>query len=455
MRHPPDARSLALDALDALERRDAYAEAVLDAVLSRHPELPPRDRALASHLVYGVLRWRNRLDWHLRRASSRPLERIHPRLLQVLRLGVYQILFLDRVPDRAAVHESVALARRAGLGHACGFANAVLRRVASRGRSEPLPRDPRRRLSLLFGIPEWLVERWSAEHGPEGAEVLCRAAARIPTLWLRIDPRRISREEALAELRRDGIEAFPGAFGPEAVGLTGAGDPRQVPLVRRGAALVQDQASQLVAHWLAPEPGWHILDACAAPGLKATHLLALAGSEAEVTALEIHPHRARAIAALGERLGCRGLFPVAADARTFACRRAFDAALVDAPCSGLGVLARTPEAKWRRRESDLVELPPLQLAILERAAEAVRPGGVLVYATCTTLRAENEAVVAAFLAKHPDYAPDPPPPGPVAWGELVGPDGFLRTYPGPATGAGARALDGFFAARLRRKGPAR
>ncbi|MHB8767218.1 MAG: transcription antitermination factor NusB, partial [Deferrisomatales bacterium] len=277
MRELPDPRHLALTALEALERREGYADAALDGLLSRHPGLPPRDRALVSHLVYGVLRWRSRLDAFLARASARPLARVHPRLLQILRLGAYQLLFLDRIPSHAAVGATVELARATGLGHACGFANAVLRKVAAQGADLPLPADPAGRLALLFGCPPWLVERWLAEYGPEGAEALCRAASSVPALWLRVDPRRVSREAALAELRAGGVAAEPGAYAPEAVWLgTSAGDPRAIPLVARGDAVVQDQASQLVAHLVAPEPGARLLDACAAPGLKAAHLAALA-----------------------------------------------------------------------------------------------------------------------------------------------------------------------------------
>jgi 16S rRNA (cytosine967-C5)-methyltransferase len=448
----PDARTLALKALDAVERRGAFAERVLDGLLARRPGLLPRERALASHLLYGVLRWRNRLDAHLARAASRPLEKVHPRLLQVLRLGAYQILFLDRIPDRAAVSESVELARRAGLNHACGFVNAVLRKVAAAGPDLPCPADPASRLSLLFGCPLWLVELWIREHGAQGVEFLCRAASQIPPLWLRVNPRRISRTDALSELQREGFTAAVGAYGPEAVRVESAGDPKAIPLVARGCAVVQDQASQLVAHLVAPEPSWRILDACAAPGLKATHLAVLAGEESRVTALELRPHRARAIGELAGRLRCGEIQVEVADAREFRPAEAFHAVLVDAPCSGLGVLNRNPEAKWRRRPDELLAYPRLQLALLENLAAAVRPGGVLVYATCTTVRAENEGVIEAFLTNRSDFELEPPPSGAVSWDHLVTRDGHFRTFPEQSSTGGARALDGFFGARLRRGG---
>ncbi len=450
MKPSPDARSLAISILEALERRESYADAALHAALARHPRLPARERALVGQLVYGVLRWRNRLDAHLQRASRRPLGRIHPLLLQILRVGAYQVLFLDRVPAHAAVDRAVEETRRRGLGHAAGFVNAVLRRVARDGPDLPLPEALPDRLALLFGCPGWLVERWIREHGPAGAEALCRASSRVPELWLRVDTRRLDREEAVRVLRDAGLGAEPGRHGPEAVRVEARGDPRRLPLVRDGLAVVQDQASQLIAHYLAPERGWSILDACAGPGLKATHLGMLAGPDARVVALDVHPARAREVARLAARCAVPNVRVLAGDARRPPLEAPFDAVLVDAPCSGLGTLSRTPEAKWRRAPGEIAALPGLQEALLEGVAHLVRPGGVLVYATCTTLAAENEEVVGRFLGRHPEFRAEPPPEGPVAWGPLLDPQGFLRTYP-EALGQGAAALDGFFAARLRRR----
>lgn len=455
MSKTPDPRTLALGALHAMRRRDAFADALLDGILGRHPELDSRSRGLLSHLLYGVLRWQNRLDAHLARASNRPLERMHPLLLDVLRLGAYQILFLDRVPDRAAVSESVKLARASGLAHAAGFVNAVLRKVAAQGRDPPLPEDSAGQLSLLFGCPLWLVEAWSREHGEAGAERLCRAASSLPTLTLRLDVARVGRDDALAGLAAEGLPAGAGRWAPEAVWVENAGDPRGLSLVAQGFAVVQDQASQLVAHLLGPQPGWRVLDACAAPGLKATHLAALTGRDGAVVALDLHPHRVRMIEELARRLRADNLEARQADAREYraSAGELFDAVLVDAPCSGLGVLSRTPDAKWRRTPEDIAPLPAVQLALLRNLAAAVRPGGVLVYATCTTLRAENEGVIEAFLAAHPGFHREPPPPGGIDWAEITTGEGYLRTYPDRVGEGEGAALDGFFAARLARSRP--
>lgn len=446
-----NARTLALETLQSLERRRGYSDATLYAVLTRNRDLPESEKGLLLHLVYGVLRWRNRLDAQLARASTRPLARIHPKLLDVLRLGTYQVHYLDRIPHWAAISESVELARRSGLAHAAGFVNAVLRKVAAEGPHLPLPEDPGGRLSLLFGCPLWLVEAWLAEHGPDGAERLARASSAIPTLTLRVDTRRVSRLDAEGELRAAGLEAGPGEWAPEAIWMEGGGDPRALPLIRDGRALVQDQGSQLVAHLLRPEPGWRILDACAAPGLKATHLAQLMDDRGEIVATDVHPHRVRLVRELAERLGLGSIRAEAADARAHDYgRESFDAALVDAPCSGLGVLSRTPEAKWRRSPSEIPELAALQAEILDNVAAAVRPGGLLAYVTCTTLRAENEDVVRGFLARHSEYRLEPfeAPAG----GEELSSDGLFKTFPRLVGEPRARAVDGFFGARLRRDG---
>ncbi len=444
----PDARLFALSVLDDLERRDRYADVALDAALRRAPGLGPADRALASHLVYGVLRWKNRLDAHLARASARPLSRTHPKVLQVLRLGAYQILFLDRVPDRAAVHTAVDLTRAAGHAHAAGFVNAVLRRVARDGPQPPPARDRAEELSLLYGCPRWLVERWCDEHGWEGAERLCRAASRVPARWLRV---RGPADASAAELRAAGLEAEPGAFAPGAVRVDGRGDPRQWPLLADGRAVVQDQASQLVVHLLDPRPGERVLDACAGPGIKTTQLAEAVGPDGRVTAVDVHPHRVRAVLRLAAETGAANVDAVVSDSRSFAFPAAFDRVLVDAPCSGLGVLARNPDAKWRRGPDSLGRFPVLQAALLHNLAAAVRPGGVLVYATCTTLAAENDRVVDAFLAANPAFSPAPPPDNGVRWDKLVDAGGRLRTFPGAQDGTGPEELDGFFAARLARE----
>lgn len=445
-------RSLALEVLDKIAKTSGYSDIVLDACLKNASTLDQRDKSLAGNLAYGVLRWQNLLDAHIEQVSNLPLRKIKPRLLWILRMGAYQLFFLNRIPHRAAVNETVNLARNSGFFHAAGFVNAVMRKLSSVDHRLSLPKHPAARFSLLFGCPVWIVELWLKEHGVEGTEAMLGQLSRIPSRWLRIDSRKINMDRAVAELEASGIEAYPGAFAPEAILIKYSGDLRDIPMIVKGQALVQDQASQLIAHMLAPKPGWKILDACAAPGLKATHLAQLAGDETKVVALEIHGHRARAMAETCEKHGFKNVEIIVGDALDYKAEFLFDAILADAPCSGLGVLNRNPEAKWRLDPEKMKSLPKLQCNILLNLADSLKVGGVLIYSTCTSSRAENDGVIECFLAQRSDFRLERPPMGEFDFGDLVSSDGFLKTYPRAMEDDESRALDGFFGARLKKVG---
>jgi 16S rRNA (cytosine967-C5)-methyltransferase len=457
-----NARTLAAQALGELERREGWADALLDGLLARHPTLEPRERALTTALVYGVLRRRNLLDRLIEQAANRPLKKVHPKLLTLLRLGAFQIIGMDRIPNSAAVHETVAMTRQQGQGHASGFANAVLRRISERaqkagsgGLLDGLAKkeDPIDRLGLECGLPRWLLEHWHSEQGVEGAEQLARATAQLPPLYLRLDTRQMSREDALASLQTgsDVKQCGLGGYAPEAIWAEGAGNPRALQLISDGHALVQGQASQLVTRLLDPQPGWRVLDACAAPGLKTSHIVRAMEGRGEVVALELHDHRARQTQELMDRLRATNVTVVEADAATFQDDKGFDAILVDAPCSGLGVLSHTPEKRWRLAPQELDRFPKLQRAILDNVAGQLRPGGVLVYSTCTTAQAENESIVEGFLADHKTFTMEAAQETGRIAPELCDEGGYLRTYPRPPAAVPDNHLDGFFAARLRRR----
>lgn len=439
-----DPRRVAARILSDLESRTAFAEPLLDSALSR-TEADPRDRGLCTTLVYGVLRMRIRLDRFLAMASGREIAEIDAKVLALLRVGAYQLLFMERVPKRAAVDTSVKAAKEMGLGHASGFVNAVLRRV-SEGKTPQPPSDEAGRIAYEHSVEPWLASRWLSEFGAEGAANLAALSSAEPPLYLRLDTRKSSRRELLESLAlvRD---AGPGAFAPDSVWVKGGGDPRSLELVAKGLALVQGQASQLVAPMLEPKTGQRFLDACAAPGMKTFHLASLLGPEGEVVALDIHEHKVRRLSETAARLGFSNVKPRQADATVFNDGSGFDGALVDAPCTGLGVLARNPERKWRLDPMDPVRLAETQMAILTNVARLVKPDGVLVYATCTTTGEENEGVVRDFLAANREWSEDPAPlPAGVADGA-----GRLKTYPRSWGGESGDHLDGFFATRFRRR----
>jgi 16S rRNA (cytosine967-C5)-methyltransferase len=390
------ARRAALVALTEVEERDRWSNlAVPDAIAS----LPSaRDRAFAAHLAYETLRWEGSLDAALATVCSRPLAEVEPGLRRVLRLGAVQLLVSD-VPDRAAVDTSVQLAGevvpRGRAKGAAGFVNGVLRALVRRGADLGWPdrdEDPVGHLALSTGHPTWIVADLVARYDENRVAAILAADDVAPGVSLRAN---IDRAELLAELTAAGIDARPGAL-PEAIRAPGA-DPRRLDAVRDGRAVVQDEASMRVAHATGASPGDRVLDLCAGPGGKTTHLAHLVGPTGHVHAVELHPHRARMIAASAERQGVAVEVEVA-DALRLAPDPVHDVVLLDAPCTGLGTGRRRPEVRWRRTPEDAEQLAALQRQLLAVAAAATRPGGTLTYAVCTWTDAETRQVVDAFDA---------------------------------------------------------
>lgn len=457
---PSEARALALRVLGRVSEAGAYADLALRAELGRCG-LPARDRALATELVYGTLRWRGRLDALLARVlthdpAGQRLRRLHhrldvlePRVLDLLRLGAYQLVFCDRVPDAAAVSESVRLAHAAGLGRASGLVNAALRRLAREHRAIALPAladDPLGHLVHALSVPPWVATRWLAAFGPGEAAALAAALNQPAPRTLRANRRRGSREALLAELRTRGVDAVPCRFAPDGVRLVGPADPARDPAFVEGRMTMQDEASQLVVELLDPQPGERVLDTCAAPGGKATASAERVGPDGLVIAVDRHERRLGLVARDAERLGLANLRSLVADATRCLpdelAPGSFDRVLVDAPCSGLGAWRRNPDARWRATADAPTRLAAVQLAILRHAVPLLAAGGALVYSTCTLTPEENEAVVEQLLENAPELRRTPPAALPASLASLLDADGALRTLPH------RHDADGFFAVRL-------
>jgi 16S rRNA (cytosine967-C5)-methyltransferase len=445
-----DPRQVAFEVLRRVDQ-GAYADLTLDARLNRGG-MAQRDRALATELVYGVLRQRGRLDFALSRFCQRPLTQLEADLLALLRLGAYQLLCLDRVPARAAVHESVELARRIGLERLTGFINGVLRSL-DRGRDTILWPDPEGdQLSYLvdgLSLPPWLAKRWLAELGAELAQGLGEAFLQPPPFTLRANTLKIGRDELLEAFGEAGHIVTPTGYAPDGLVLTERGNA-PLPGADQGWFQVQDEASMLIAHLLQPQEGEAILDGCAAPGGKTTQIAALTANASRIFALDLHPKRLELVRQGAARLGCQGIESRVWDLTRpphFLADASFDRVLIDAPCSGFGVLRRNPESRWRRTEAEIIELARLQGQMLNNVASLLRPGGVLVYSLCTITPEETEGVVEAFLAQHSDYQrEDLRPLVPADWQPLLDERGALRTFPHKHGG-----MDAFYAVRLRRK----
>jgi 16S rRNA (cytosine967-C5)-methyltransferase len=429
-----DARRVAYEILLRTEREGAYADVELGRALSGRA-LAEADRKLATLLVYGTLARRLTLDHTIARYADRKISKIDLPALTAIRLAVFQIGFLDRVPAYAAVDGSVKLAKKRS-PRTAGFVNAVLRRVAERGLVDPDDADPLTRLSIRVSHPRWLAERWCNELGEEEAERLMHADNEPMPNAMRILTDRDSAERALAAA---GIESRDGRYAPDAVITSRA---ESLP----GVAIPQSEASQVVALFLDVHRGMRVLDACAAPGGKTAYLARLVGPGGHVTAVDSARGSARRIRATLESTGTESNvdiheMPVEALDES----GGYDAVLVDAPCSGLGTLREHPEIRWRREPDDIADLAARQRSALAAAAKHLRPGGRLVYSTCTLLAEENDEVVDGFLQDNSEFAAAPSPFGDVPAAELVGTDGRLRTYPHRHDTAG------FFAAGIRKK----
>jgi len=446
---PALARQLALRVLERVERAGAYADVLLRALLGRG-DLSAADRAFATDLVYGTLRWRGRLDFLLAQVLDRELDKLEPLVANALRLGAYQIVLSQgRTPPEVAVDEAVRCVRAAGAERATGLVNAVLRRLAAEHARIALPdaeRDPLGHLTHALSLPAWLAARWLEVYGAGEAVALAHASNGIPPLVVRANRLRADRDGLLWELRG----RFPGAeacrFARDGIRLGRRGNPALDPAFLDGRFTVQDEASQLVAALVDPRPGDRVLDVCAAPGGKATALAERLGGDGLVVALDRHARRLDLVSRQARRLGLENLRCAVRDASRplsdLAAERGFDRVLVDAPCSGLGTLRRNPDARWRIGPTEPARLAETQLAILRQAAAVLVPGGVLVYSTCTLLPEENEATVKAFLAEAPRFRQLGPDEAPDEVRPLVGADGCFRTFPH------RHDADGFFAARL-------
>jgi 16S rRNA (cytosine967-C5)-methyltransferase len=415
----------------------AYADRALHAESVRH-RLPPRERALATQLVYGVVQRRRTLDDVIAALAGRPVDRLEPAVLAALRLGVFQLAFLERIPPHAAVGESVELAKRASRAGA-GLVNAVLRRAAREARAivAGLPDGTPAEAALRHSYPDWIAELWFDALGADDARAFMAAGNERAEAALRANTLRTT-SAALHE--RLPVAARPADGLPEGLVLDAPFDAFASPLWEEGLFMPQSRAAMAVARTLAPRPGEDVLDLCAAPGGKTTHLAALMEDRGRIVAVERHPGRAEALRRTAARMAASAVEVRTADATQPHEPEAFDRVLVDPPCSDLGTLAARPDARWRKDPGTVATLAAEQDRILDTAADAVRPGGVLVYSTCTISPDENERRIEAFLERHPRFAAAEPPSGLPVWDHPSVP--FQQILPH------RDGTDGFFIARL-------
>ena len=441
-------REAALKALHRAEARDVPPRDVLDTLLRRYG-YGERDRAFATELVYGTVRWRRRLDWMLGQLMRGDPESLTPWIRHILRMGLYQLMMMDRVHDAAATHETVELAKRYGHAGTVRLTNAILR-TAIRKRDQlgrPVSgKDPVTALGVTHSYPAWLTKRWIDRYGMDGATALMKAGNRPPGLTIRVNTPRSTAPDLAERLKGQGIDVEPGRWLPDFLTIRHTGDLRNLPDHEAGLFQVQDESAGLAVRFLGPREGETIVDLCCAPGGKTTYIAQNVGAGGQVIACDFALHRLRRVEENRQRMGLGQVRLVVMDGGSPGLDLEADRVLVDAPCSGLGTISRRPDLRWRRKAADMDRLRGEQLALLEGGARMVKPGGVLVYSTCTIEPDENEEVVSAFCGGHPGFRLETPADWPRELSGVMDGEGRIATLPS------THGVDGSFAARLRRAG---
>jgi 16S rRNA (cytosine967-C5)-methyltransferase len=453
-RRPPktaDPRRLSMEVLDQLDTRDLPLSLLLDDAIESHPDLAEKDRALLHTIVYGVARWRGQLDWTMGHFARQRPENLSFHLRNLLRMGLFQICHLDRVPPAAAVNTTVQLAKATGEGRKAGFVNGLLRNAVRQRDKIPLP-DPKTApdtyLAIRHALPRWLVRRWLKRFGFDETAALGTALLARPPITVRTNTLRTTPSDLAAALSREAT-VTPSAYTPLAFRVTAADrPPGSWPAIRQGACQVQDEAAQLVGDLMAASPGETVLDACAGLGGKTGHLAQMMNNQGRLIAADLTALKLERLSAQMRRQGVTNVEPRPLDLERPEMLESlpwFDRILLDAPCSGLGVLRRNPDTKWRRSSSDLARYQTRQVRILTAVATRLRSGGRLVYAVCSMEPEENAAVIDQFLNSQPDFdidrASEKLLPAAAA---LMDARGAIATYPH------RHGMDGFYMIALKR-----
>ncbi|MFJ8529737.1 16S rRNA (cytosine(967)-C(5))-methyltransferase RsmB [Bacillus sp. NPDC094106] len=395
-------RELALDGLMQVEKSGAYSNLLLNNLIEKSA-IDRKDIGLLTEIVYGTIQRRDTLDYYLQPFLRKKIEAW---VKVLLRLSLYQMLYLDRVPERAAIHEAVEIAKRRGHKGIAGMVNGVLRSIQREGvPSLDEIQDPVKRLAVATSHPEWLVQEWVTAYDLETAQKMCEVSMIPPVSAARVNVDKVTVKEAIALLENEGVEAKLGDLSEDAIQIE-KGNVAHTEAFQKGFLSIQDESSMLVARALEPEEGDIVLDSCAAPGGKTTHIAERLRGTGKVMSLDLHPHKVRLIQQQAKRLDLENVETNALDARKvqehFA-NESFDKILVDAPCSGFGVIRRKPDIKLGKGKGDSERLSTIQLTILDKIAPLLKAGGRLVYSTCTIEKIENEQVIEQFLQEHPEF----------------------------------------------------
>ncbi len=429
-------REICLSLLVSTERGGEYSNIALDSALKKYPELRDIDRRFISALYYGVLERRLTLEAIISGLSSRPKDRLSPEVKNILEMGLYQILYMDSVPESAAVNESAALAKGLKNPAAVGFVNAVLRNFIRGGKKLPKSGVKLKDLSVEYSCPEWIVSSFIADYGEEAALNILKSSIGRAPITARLNTCKFRIEDILEELSKDGVSVKLSSFTSGCAELSGCGSVEQLSAYKKGMFHIQDLSCQLCCKELDPKPGSTVLDLCSAPGGKAFTAAELMEDSGRVMAYDLHPNRVRLISSGAKRLGLESITAAVNNAKAFNPDIPLaDRVLCDVPCSGLGVIRRKPEIKYRPKE-EIKSIPSIQYEILKTSAKYLLSDGILIYSTCTLRKAENDGIVERFLSENPEYESV----------KLIGFTDWKTTITPDIYGS-----DGFFIAKIRRK----
>jgi 16S rRNA (cytosine967-C5)-methyltransferase len=407
MTEKSNVRESVVSILEQIEKNQSYSNLLLNNVIKKN-QIATKDIGLLTELTYGTLQRKMTLDYYLEPFIKNP-KKLENWVKQLLRMTLYQMLYLDKIPDRAAIHEAVEIAKKRGHKGISGMVNGVLRSLQREGIKDMNEiKDEVERLSIETSHPTWLVRRWTEQFGYNKAKEMCEINLTAPMQSARINTNKITREACIKRLSEEGFQVEESAVVPEAIKCL-KGNLAHSESFKEGLITIQDESSMLVAYALGIEQNETILDACAAPGGKSTHIAEKLEETGQVISLDLHEHKVKLINENAARLGLNNIETKAMDSRKVQEEfegSAFDRILLDAPCSGLGVMRRKPDMKYTKKEEDLNRLQSIQLQLLDSVTPLLKPGGTLVYSTCTIDRSENEEVVAAFLQKHTDFEGD-------------------------------------------------
>lgn len=444
----PTARELALKILYRVFEEGGYSNIALNDLLKQF-DGDPRDKSFITELVYGTVERKNTLDWIISLFSRRKPEKIDHLTLNVLRTAVYQIFYLEKIPDPVAVNEAVKTANRIINPGAAKFINGVLRSLI-RGKSgivfpDPI-NEPERYISLKYSHPEWLIKHWLNNFSFDFVKALCDANNDKPRLTVRVNTLKVDIDEAKSSLEKDGFTVCPCRFVPEGLNISGPLSLTLTEAYSKGWIQPQDEGSMLVSHMLSPEPRQLVIDVCAGPGGKTTHIAQLMSNQGRVVSRDIFKHKINLIENLSQRLGITIIETELADGRVVdkKLQGRADRVLVDAPCMGFGIIRRKPDIKWNRKPEDLHEIVEMQRQILKASAELLKPGGILVYSTCSIGPDENSEVVKDFLNKNDSFELSNIPSKQIGLFESDAQKPFIQLYPH------VHKTDGFFMARILR-----